>query len=138
MSTEDRIDIVIPWVDPSDPKWQMDRDKYSPRVTNEEDDREIRYRDWENLQFLFRGIEKYAPWVNKVHFITYGHLPKWLNVNAPKLNIVKHEDYIPKEYLPLFSSHGIELNMHRIEGLSEKFIYFNDYARVYLDNTYNS
>lgn len=126
MSTEDRIDIVIPWVDPSDPKWQMDRDKYSPRVTNEEDDREIRYRDWENLQFLFRGIEKYAPWVNKVHFITYGHLPKWLNVNAPKLNIVKHEDYIPKEYLPLFSSHGIELNMHRIEGLSEKFIYFND------------
>ena len=26
----------------------------------------------------------------------------------------KHEDYIPKQYLPTFSSHPIELNMHRI------------------------
>lgn len=121
-----KIDIVIPWVDPSDPEWQKEKRKYSSSVTKEDDDREIRYRDWDNLQYLFRGIEKFAPWVNKVHFITYGHLPKWLNVNAPKLHIVKHEDYIPKEYLPLFSSHVIELNLHRIEGLSEQFIYFND------------
>ena len=126
MSSLDKIDIVIPWVDPSDPEWQKLRRKYSPQVTKEDDDREIRYRDWDNLQYVFRGIEKYTPWVNKVHFITFGHLPKWLNVNAPKLHIVKHEDYIPAEYLPLFSSHVIELNMHRIEGLSEKFIYFND------------
>ena len=126
MNSDDKIDIVIPWVDPSDSSWQADRDKYSPKVANEGDNRAIRYRDWDNLHFVFRGIEKYAPWINKVYFITYGHLPRWLNVNAPKLQIVKHEDYIPKEYLPLFSSHGIELNMHRIEGLSEKFIYFND------------
>ena len=126
MSSFDKIDVVIPWVDPSDPEWQKVRRKYSPQVTEEDDDREIRYRDWENLQYVFRGLEKNAPWINKVHFITFGHLPKWLNVNAPKLHIVKHEDYIPAEYLPLFSSHVIELNMHRIEGLSEKFIYFND------------
>ena len=126
MNIDDSIDIVIPWVDPTDPNWQKEKRKYSTVVTNEDDDREIRYRDWDNLQYVFRGIEKYAPWVNKIHFITYGHLPKWLNVDAPKLHIVRHEDYIPKEYLPLFSSHIIELNMHRIEGLSEKFIYFND------------
>lgn len=126
MNTLDKIDIVIPWVDPSDPEWRALKKKYSGQVTSEDDDREIRYRDWDNLKYVFRGIEKFAPWVNKVHFITYGHLPKWLNVNAPKLHIVKHEDYIPEEYLPLFSSHVIELNMHRIEGLSEKFIYFND------------
>ena len=126
MHTLDPIDIVIPWVDPEDPVWQAERRKYSSEVTAEDDDREIRYRDWDNLQYVFRGIEKYAPWVRTVHFITYGHLPKWLNVNAPKLHIVKHEDYIPKEYLPVFSSHVIELNMHKIEGLSEQFIYFND------------
>lgn len=126
MNDYNQIDIVIPWVDPSDPEWQAERKKYSPEVTTEDDDREIRYRDWDNLRYVFRGIEKFAPWVRKVHFITYGHLPKWLNVNSPKLHIVRHEDYIPEEYLPLFSSHVIELNMHRIEGLSEKFIYFND------------
>ena len=126
MGSFDKIDIVIPWVDPSDPEWQAQKKKYSPQVTNEDDDREIRYRDWDNLRYVFRSIEKNAPWVNKIHFITCGHLPKWLNVNAPKLHIVKHADYIPEEYLPLFSSHVIELNMHRIEELSERFIYFND------------
>ncbi|MDO5131368.1 MAG: Stealth CR1 domain-containing protein [Eubacteriales bacterium] len=121
-----KIDIVIPWVDPGDPVWQKDKAKYSGTVTMEEDDRDIRYRDWDNLQYVFRSIDKYAPWVNKVHFITYGHLPKWLNTDCPKLHIVRHEDYIPAEYLPVFSSHVIELNMNRIEGLSEQFIYFND------------
>lgn len=126
MSTVDKIDIVIPWVDSSDPEWQAQKKKYSPQVTINDDDREIRYRDWNNLQYVFRSIEKFAPWINKVHFVTYGHLPKWLNVNAPKLHIVRHENFIPEEYLPLFSSHIIELNMHMIEGLSEQFIYFND------------
>lgn len=120
------IDIVLPWVDPNDSIWQEEKRKYSGQVTEEDDDREIRYRDWDNLQFVFRSIEDYAPWIRKIHFITFGHLPKWMKVNAPKLHIVRHEDYIPTKYLPVFSSHVIELNMHRIEGLSEKFIYFND------------
>jgi hypothetical protein len=39
---------------------------------------------------------------------------------------VKHEDYIPKEYLPTFNANTIELNFHRIKELSEHFVYFND------------
>src|SRR5699024_10455529 len=74
----------------------------------------------------FRAVEEYAPWVNKIHFVTQGHLPKFLKRDHPKLNIVYHEDYIPKEYLPTFSSHPIELNLHRINDLAEKFVYFND------------
>lgn len=121
---EDKIDFVIIWVDGSDPEWLKEKEKYD---TNKNcDSRNIRYRDWDNLQYWFRGIEKFAPWVNKVHFVTCGHLPKWLNTNHPKLNIVKHSDYIPEEYLPTFSSHVIELNLHRIKGLAEKFVYFND------------
>lgn len=119
-----KIDFVIPWVDGNDPKWIDQKKEYIPNKN--EDDRIIRFRDWDNLQYWFRGVEYYAPWVNKIHFITCGHLPKWLNTNHPKLNIVKHENYIPSEYLPTFSSHVIELNMHRIEGLAEHFVYFND------------
>jgi len=44
----------------------------------------------------------------------------------PKLHIVRHEDYIPEEYLPTFNSHPIELNFHRIPNLAEHFVYFND------------
>ena len=120
---DDKVDFVIIWVDGNDPKWQEEKAKYNPVHC---DNRAIRYRDWDNLQYWFRGVEKYAPWVNKIHFVTWGHLPEWLNVDNPKLNIVKHEEYIPSEYLPTFNANTIELNLHRIKGLSEQFIYFND------------
>lgn len=118
------IDIVIPWVDGSDPAWN--EEKNSVLFNGQGDQRINRYRDWENLQYWFRGVEKFLPWVRKIHFVTWGHLPEWLNTEHPKLNIVKHTDYIPHEYLPTFSVNPIEMNFHRIEGLSEKFIYAND------------
>ena len=119
-----KIDFVIPWVDSRDIKWQEDKAKYSPNKSG--DGNENRFRDFDNLQYWFRGVEQFAPWVNQIHFITYGHLPSWLNIDHPKLNIVYHEDFIPKEYLPTFSSHVIEINLHRINNLSEQFVYFND------------
>ena len=66
------------------------------------DSRENRFRDCDNLQYVFRGIEKYVPWANKIYFITWGHVPGWLNTDNDKIVIVKHEDFIPKEYLPTF------------------------------------
>lgn len=117
------IDIVIPWVDGGDPEWLKEKNEYSGIKG---DKRDVRYRDWDVLKYWFRGVEKYAPWVRKIHFITWGHLPEWLNTEHEKLHIVNHKDYIPENYLPTFSSHTIELNMHKIEGLSDKFVYFND------------
>ena len=127
--TEAEIDFVIAWVDGSDPNWQKEKQKHLAEFLKDEsvvDQGDYRYRDWDLLQYWFRSVEKYAPWVRKVHFVTCGQIPIWLNVNHPKLHIVNHEDYIPQEYLPTFNSHTIELNMHRIDGLSEQFVYFND------------
>lgn len=121
----EKIDFVIAWVDGNDKAWQEEKSKYQTDLYCE-DDKEVRYRDWDNLQYWFRAVETYTPWVNKIFFVTWGHVPQWLNTAHPKLCIVKHEDYIPKEYLPTFNSHTIELNLHRIEGLSEQFVYFND------------
>lgn len=117
------IDFVVTWVDGNDPAWQAEKAKYSPKNA---DNRNVRYRDWDNMQYWFRAVEKFAPWVNKIHFVTYGHLPKWLNTENPKLNIAKHSDFIPKEYLPTFSSRPIEFNLHRIKDLAERFVYFDD------------
>lgn len=119
-----KIDFVIPWVDGNDEVWKSEKARYE--ATAADDDRDIRYRDWELLKYWFRAVEKNAPWVNRIHFITCGQVPKWLDTSHPKLNCVNHRDYIPEEYLPTFSSHPIELNMHRIEGLAEQFVYFND------------
>lgn len=118
------IDFTVCWVDGNDPAWQKEKSKYDP--DQDGDKRISRYRDWDNLQYWFRGVEKFAPWVNKIHFITWGHLPQWLNIHHPKLHIVKHEDYLPEEYRPTFSSSPLELNLHRIKGLAERFVSFND------------
>lgn len=121
----DKIDFVMIWVDGNDPLWQKEKNMYDSS-NDKGDSTEVRYRSWDNLQYWFRAVEKFAPWVNKVHFVTWGHLPEWLNTDCPKLNVVNHKDYIPSEYLPTFNANTIELNLHRIEGLSEQFVYFND------------
>ena len=120
----DEIDFVIMWVDGNDPEWQKEKILYDE--SNKGDKRNIRFRDWDNLQYWFRGVEKYAPWVNKIHFVTWGHVPNWLKVDHPKINIVKHTDFLKEENLPTFNSRAIEVNLHRIEGLAEQFVYFND------------
>ena len=119
------IDIVILWVDGSDPAWLEEKSKYAPPAVKDSNSVN-RYRDWGLLPYIFRSIETYMPWVRKVHLVTWGHVPTFLNLDAPKLHVVNHRDFIPAEYLPTFSSHTIELNIHRIPDLAEHFIYFND------------
>lgn len=123
---DNKIDFVITWVDSSDPKWRKEFEYYSKLEGKTVDNNPVRFRNWDNLQYWFRGVENFAPWVNNIYFVTYGHLPEWLNVNHPKLQIVKHKDFIPHECLPTFNSYGIEFYFHKIKGLAEKFVYFND------------
>lgn len=122
---EDKIDFVVTWVDGNDVKWQEEKNKYD-RKGNDEASSIIRYRDWELTKYWFRAVEKYAPWVNNVFFITCGHLPNWLNLENPKLKFIKHTDFMPQEVLPTFNSNAIELYINRIPNLEEKFVYFND------------
>lgn len=81
------IDFVITWVDGGDAAWQAEKNRYGKEMypagasalrRAENDDSDERYRDWDNLKYWFRGVEKYAPWVRKIHFVTWGHLPEWL------------------------------------------------------------
>lgn len=127
--TQAPIDFVIAWVDGSDLAWLKQKNHYLALQTGQPEALDVgvqRYRDWDNLKYWFRAVEKYAPWVNRVHFITWGHLPPWLDPTCPKLHIVRHEDYLPLEYRPTFNANTIELNLHRLDGLSEQFVYFND------------
>lgn len=118
------IDFVVTWLDESDPAWRRSREKYAPGEG--EDGRAERYRDWGLFRYWFRGVERFAPWVRKVHLVISGRVPDWLDVDCPKLHVVRHEEFIPGEYLPTFNSNVIEIYLHRIEDLSEQFVYFND------------
>ena len=132
---DDKIDFVVTWGSNDDPEWRKQYEYYSALAGRTVDSSVYRYRSWDTLHFLFRGIEKYAPWVNKVYFITNANPPKWMNTQHPKLVVLNDKDVVPPQYMPTFSCFPIEFNFHRIEGLSDKFVYFCDDMFI-LDNVY--
>lgn len=119
----DKIDFVVLWLDSNDPEWIELYNQYRPNKPVQD---QARFRNWDIFRYWFRSVERYAPWVNKVYLVTNGKFPDWINPNCEKLVLVKHSDYIPQKYLPTFNSGTIELNLGRIEELSEHFVYFND------------
>lgn len=123
------IDFVLFWVDPLNKQWQQEKAEYQAKASGEQEQEgnlAVRYRDWDNLQYWFRGVEKYAPWVRKVYLVTWGAVPEWLDTANPKLEIVYDHDILPEGCAPVFSSNPKDVNIHRIPGLSEHFVYFND------------
>ena len=122
-----QIDFVVTWVDMADPVWKRQFAEYSGKTEAESNGvSDARFRDYGFLKYWFRGVERFAPWVRKIHFVTSGQRPDWLDTRNPKLNLVNHSDFIPAEFLPTYNSVVIERYIHRIEGLADRFVYFND------------
>lgn len=119
------VDFVVLWVDDSDVSWINCRNKWASQYGKDVLD-ESRFRDWDLFRYWFRTVEKFTPWVRKIHLVTCGHHPAWLNLNNEKLNLVKHSDFIPADCLPTFNSNAIEVGIHNIPSLAEKFVLFND------------
>lgn len=133
---QEPIDIVVTYLNSKDEKWQEDFKHYKEEELKDkrqkEDNRQAfgaeRIRDWEFLKYWFRGVEKNCKWVRKVFFIVQNknHVPDWLNTDNPKLRVVYHDEYIPKELLPTFNTMTIELYINRIKDLSNNYIICND------------
>lgn len=86
-----------------------------------------RFEDKEELRYSLRSLEKHAPWIRHVYLVTNGQIPHWLDLDNPRITLVTHEDIFPnRSHLPTFSSPAIESHLHRISGLSSKFLYLND------------
>jgi len=126
---QNTIDIVYTWVDGSDSKWRDKKKEYaaSSGVKLPRSDNDARYINNDELKYSLRSVWMYAPWVRNIFIVTEGHLPPWLDKSNEKIIHIHHEDIFPKRsFLPVFNSHAIEANLHRISGLSEYFVYFND------------
>ncbi len=125
---KDKIDAVILFVDMNDDEWQEKYNNYIKKneIPNKHINNKQRFNDYGALRALFRSLGQYAKWINNIFLVvqSYSQVPKWVNKNTVK--IILHEDFIPEEYLPTFNCNTIEMHLHLIPGLSEKFIYFND------------
>lgn len=121
------IDIVLTWVNNKDPEWLKDYLFYLDNKFNKEIAGQQRFEHLESLQYIFRGVENFLPWVRQIHFVTAEHVPDWLNLDHPKLHLISHSQiFSEKSYLPTFNSNAIEMCFLNIPDLAEKFIYFND------------
>ena len=113
------IDAVITYVNGTDPAWQA---LYASSGGSEP---AKRFRDWGTLKYLLRGIRRYMPFVGDIYLLVAmeSQVPEEV---LPLVKVVLHKDIIPEKFLPTFNSTTIEMFLHRIPGLSEQFIYFND------------
>lgn len=120
------IDAIYTWVDGADPAHAAKRARYQPSVPSLHAKGETLFRDTQELRYSLRSLAQYAPWIRRVHLVTDGQRPAWLRSEHPGIQIVDHAEIIPPQYLPTFNSHVIEAFLHRIPGLAEHYLYFND------------
>ena len=118
------MDIVISFVDCKDKVWMK-----SYLRTIHKRNGIFPYHQFYNhntIKYVLRGIDEFIPYVNNVFIVVSNieQVPDY--IDQSKVKIVLHKDFIPEEYLPLFNSTAIELFLHKIPGLGEEFVYFND------------
>ena len=75
----------------------------------------------EGLCLVVKSIQKHAPWYRKIFVVSDSNIDYLLSDSIIQ---VKSEDIIDKEYLPNYNINNYELNIHRIELLSEQFVLF--------------
>lgn len=120
------VDMVYLWVDGDDPKWLAKKQYWQGQKNQNLDEQAItkgRFVNNDELKFALRSVEKNIPWINKIYIITDNQIPEWLNTNNEKIKVVFHNEFIPKENLPLFNSEAIESFLADIPELSEHFLY---------------
>ena len=115
------MDVVITFVDGNDPVWKADYQKYTNIPVMQK-----RFRDWGTLKYLLRGIEVNMPFIRNVYLVVshLSQVPQW--ADWENLKVVLHKDIIPEKFLPTFNCNPIEMHLHRIPGLDEEYLYFND------------
>ena len=126
---DEPIDVVYTWVDSEDPAWRGSMQEWAKQQDVHLDSacNEQRYVNRDELRYSLRSVTLYAPFVRNIFLVTAGHCPRWLNRTHDNVHVITHGEIFPSaDDLPTFNSHAIETCLHRIPGLSENFLYFND------------
>lgn len=122
------VDVVFTWVDSSDSRWQHARDQalatagqHHPSATDR-----ARFDSADELRYAMRSVHYYASWVRRIHLVTAGQIPAWLDPSDPRIAVVDHTTIFPTGSVRVFNSHAIESRLHHIPDLSEHYLYLND------------
>lgn len=130
------MDAIFLWVNGEDKQWQLQKaqaQKADQRQHKSEDVGTHRYKSNKDIYFAVELLLQNAPFVRYVHIVTCGQIPPYWRFDSRgwtkrgKVRLVKHVKIFKHgNHLPTFNSSAIEMNLHRIPGLSERFLYLND------------
>jgi len=129
LEVRERVDVVYTWVDGADPGWRRRRDEAAGNATgaHRSATADSRFTSRDELRYSLRSLEAYAGWFGRVHLVTDGQVPRWLDTAHPRVQVVSHREiFRDPSVLPVFNSHAIESQLHRVPGLSERYLYLND------------
>lgn len=123
--TEEPIDIVYTYVNGGDEDYQKLYMKYANKPSHKNPER---YRDiYSMIKYSIRSVEMFAPWIRNIYIVTIRpQIPDWLDTSNPRIKVIHHDEIFDEEYLPTFNYNVIESYVHRIPGLSDRFIYSCD------------
>ena len=120
------IDFVVPMVFNSDRLWQKDFLKAGSRYDEGNAVEFVRWRSWGTEHLLVRCVKRFMPFVRNIYVILARESQRRPWMDREGVTVVYHRDIVPERFLPLFNSCALEMFIHRIPGLSERFIYGND------------
>ena len=122
------IDAVITWVDGSDEKYKKKIEGHLTTSTNYKK----QYLQANEIEYCVKSILKFAPFVRRIFIVTDNQRPSFNGLKdlivSNKVKVVDHKEIFKgyEKYLPTFNIRSIDAVLHRIEDLSEMFVYFND------------
>jgi len=129
----DPIDVVYTWVNSDDEQWKLLKNKHKLQFHKNFDNKVKRWNYYNDpaseIKLSIESVRMYLPWIRNIYVVTQRpqNLPEdFMNKHSDIIKIVHHDQIMNKDVLPTFSSVSIESSLHKIPGLSEKFIYFND------------
>lgn len=134
------VDAIITWVNNKDPKWEeqwINRFGNPSSITKPDTVADTnhkfhikqdsdRFSSSDELLYCLRSINSYLSWIRNIYIVSNCSPPKWLDLENGRISWIDHSEIMKEEALPTFNSHAIESCLHKIKGLSEHFIYFND------------
>jgi len=120
-----KIDYIIPMVFDNDLKWR-DSFRQCHWIKYDSNNNVTRWRSMGTEELLVRCIRAFMPFVGTIHILLARESQKRPWMDNYGIHVVYHHEFIPPQYLPTFNSRTIEMFLHRIPGLQERFIYSND------------
>ncbi|MAT94496.1 MAG: hypothetical protein CME59_18125 [Halioglobus sp.] len=130
-SDRSTVDVVYTWVNHSDPQWlslyrQVCAAEPLAPGAHASINNPARFQNRNEIVYSVRSIRKFAPWVERIFVVTNCTLPQELESDARVVRVAHEEVFPDPGVLPTFNSRAIESNLHRIPGISEQILYFND------------